>query len=95
MLRPHTLHEVLHSPSVAGSTTLLECARRADGAAAVIVASSKFIRENLSDSTNPGVWNSPVILGKIILKMNTYRFMLSYTYLPTFEFILYTDCIYC
>jgi acetyl-CoA acetyltransferase len=77
MLRPHTLHEVLNSPSVAGSTTLLECARRADGAAAVIVASSKFIQENLSDSPNSGVWNSPVILGNIIRKIKFYALYIS------------------
>mmetsp|Transcript_3473 Transcript_3473/g.3621 ORF Transcript_3473/g.3621 Transcript_3473/m.3621 type:complete len:365 (+) Transcript_3473:127-1221(+) len=61
--RPHTLHEVLHSPRVADSTNLLECARRADGAAAVIVASPEFIRENLSDNTKSSIWSSPVILG--------------------------------
>ncbi|SPR00028.1 unnamed protein product (mitochondrion) [Plasmodiophora brassicae] len=43
--RPHTLDDVLSSPQIAPSTTLLECARRADGAAALIVASSRFMEK--------------------------------------------------
>ena len=39
---PLTLDEVLQSRPVAPVTSLLECARRADGAAAIIVSSSKF-----------------------------------------------------
>jgi len=41
--RPRTLDEVLSAPSVAPVTGLLECARRADGGAAIIVASSTFM----------------------------------------------------
>lgn len=39
--KPYTLQEVLDSPPVAPVTNLLECARRADGAAAIILSSSK------------------------------------------------------
>ena len=39
---PLTLQEVLSAPSIAPCTSLLECARRADGGAAVLVASSQF-----------------------------------------------------
>ena len=41
---PHTLGQVLASPQIAPVTHLLECARRADGGAAVIVASAGFHR---------------------------------------------------
>lgn len=41
-----TLQEVLEAPLVAPVTSRLECARRADGAAALIVASTRFIKEN-------------------------------------------------
>lgn len=44
--RPHTLREVLDARSVAPVTTLLECARRADGGAAVIVCSTRFLAES-------------------------------------------------
>ena len=37
------VHQVLSAPSVAPVTGLLECARRADGGAAIIVASSTFM----------------------------------------------------
>lgn len=59
---PHSLNSVLQSPSIASVTTLLECARRADGAAAVIVASPQFIRDNLAASSD-NIWYSPIILG--------------------------------
>lgn len=41
--KPLTLSQVLSSPSIAPCTSLLECARRADGGAAILVASSRFI----------------------------------------------------
>ena len=41
--RPHTLEEVLSSREIAPVTSLLECARRADGGAAVILASRRFL----------------------------------------------------
>eukprot|EP00931_Biecheleriopsis_adriatica_P053891 TRINITY_DN31651_c0_g2_i1.p1 TRINITY_DN31651_c0_g2~~TRINITY_DN31651_c0_g2_i1.p1 ORF type:complete len:406 (+),score=67.04 TRINITY_DN31651_c0_g2_i1:68-1285(+) len=40
--QPHTLEDVLGSRNIAPATNLLECARRADGGAAVIVASSRL-----------------------------------------------------
>ena len=52
----HTLADVLHSKPVASVTTLLECARRADGGAAVIVASSNFVKKH-------GLKPGPVIVG--------------------------------
>ena len=44
---PHTLAQILAAPSVAPATGLLECARRADGGAAIIVASSDFMDTRL------------------------------------------------
>lgn len=41
--QPRSFETVLSSPVVAPSTTVLECARRADGGAAVILASSQFM----------------------------------------------------
>jgi acetyl-CoA acetyltransferase len=43
---PHTLKKVLEAPQVASATSLLECARRADGAAAVVLASEQFLRRH-------------------------------------------------
>ncbi|CAJ1420588.1 unnamed protein product [Effrenium voratum] len=45
--RPHSLEDVLSSRSIAPATNLLECARRADGGAAIIVASSSFMDHHL------------------------------------------------
>eukprot|EP00434_Breviolum_minutum_P025487 symbB.v1.2.022520.t2/scaffold2003.1/size92810/7 len=45
--KAHTLEEVLTSRSIAPATNLLECARRADGGAAIIVASSSFMDDYL------------------------------------------------
>ena len=42
---PHTLEDVLGAPQVAPSIGLLECARRADGGAAIIVASARFLEQ--------------------------------------------------
>lgn len=44
---PRTLEEVLNSRKIAPATNLLECARRADGGAAIIVANSAFMDEHL------------------------------------------------
>jgi len=61
--RPHTLEEVLAAPPIAPSVGLLECARRADGGAAIIVASSRFLeRRGLSRRGNGGS-GDVVILG--------------------------------
>ncbi|KAJ3293696.1 hypothetical protein HK104_004247 [Borealophlyctis nickersoniae] len=47
---PHTVPTILSSPHVAPVTTILECARRADGAAALLVASSSFLaRKGISE----------------------------------------------
>jgi len=47
--KARTLDEVLTSPRIGKVTNLLECARRADGGAAIIVASSAFLqRKGLS-----------------------------------------------
>ncbi len=52
--KPHTLAEVLAAPPVAPVTSLLECARRSDGGAAVLVASSRFIaKHGLEDRLAP------------------------------------------
>jgi acetyl-CoA acetyltransferase len=55
---PRTLEDVLNSPPVGNVTNLLECARRADGGAAVVIASSRFMRRYGMDSKL-----APVILG--------------------------------
>ena len=60
--KPHTLHKVLQSTPVASVTSQLECARRADGAAAVILASPQFIRDNFS-SNSESLLRAPMILG--------------------------------
>ncbi|KAH6576237.1 hypothetical protein BASA60_004605 [Batrachochytrium salamandrivorans] len=47
--KPRTIRDVMESTVVAPVTNALECARRADGGAAVLVASSKFLeRKGLS-----------------------------------------------
>ncbi|CAK9043159.1 Uncharacterized protein MTH_793 [Durusdinium trenchii] len=43
--KAHSLEDVLRSRKIAPATNLLECARRADGGAAIIVASSNFMDE--------------------------------------------------
>ena len=43
---PHTLEKVLASPAIAPHTNLLECARRADGGAALVVASKRFLEQH-------------------------------------------------
>ena len=60
---PHTLESVLTAPEIAPSVGLLECARRADGGAAIIVCSSRFLAErNLTTRGNGGT-GDVVILG--------------------------------
>eukprot|EP01065_Artemidia_motanka_P046147 TRINITY_DN6926_c3_g1_i1.p1 TRINITY_DN6926_c3_g1~~TRINITY_DN6926_c3_g1_i1.p1 ORF type:complete len:427 (+),score=56.74 TRINITY_DN6926_c3_g1_i1:56-1282(+) len=55
---PHTLQQVLDSPPVGKVTTRLECARRADGGGALIVASSRFLERH-----NIPHWRSaPVVM---------------------------------
>ena len=56
--RPYSLEEVLSSRPIAPATNLLETARRADGAACVIVASSRFMETN-----GIGRGRAPAILG--------------------------------
>ena len=55
---PYSLDQVLSSPQVCKVTGLLECARRADGAAVVLIASSKFIHDH-----NLDISYCPKILG--------------------------------
>lgn len=45
--QPRTLEDVLAAPPVAPVTGLLECARRSDGGAAIIVSSSDYMDERL------------------------------------------------
>ena len=52
------LNKVLSSQKVGSATSLMECARRADGAAAVLIASSEFIDKYL-----PLYLTAPAILG--------------------------------
>lgn len=56
--RPRTLDEVLTSGDVAPNLSRLECARRADGAAAVVVCSSGFLNR-----LGLGCEGRPVVLG--------------------------------
>ena len=51
----HTLEQVLSSPKIAPVTSLLECARRADGGAAVVVSSSAFMQRHGLLESHPGV----------------------------------------
>ena len=61
--KTHTLESVLQAPTIAPSVGLLECARRADGGAAIIVCSSRFLeRRNLARNGNGGS-GDVVILG--------------------------------
>ncbi|KAI8902707.1 hypothetical protein BC833DRAFT_613828 [Globomyces pollinis-pini] len=49
---PRTVDDVLNAPHVAPVTSVLECARRADGGAAILVASSRFLeRKGLPKDT--------------------------------------------
>lgn len=52
----HTLDDVLSSKPIGKVTNLLECARRADGGAAIIVASSSFVEKH-------GLRTGPSIIG--------------------------------
>lgn len=44
--KPLSLQDVLTSKPIGDVTNLLECARRADGAAAILIASPKFVRDH-------------------------------------------------
>lgn len=66
---PHTLEGVLTSKPIAPATTLLECARRADGGAAIIVASSAFMDQHLGhDSTSSRDGTANTALGPVAAK---------------------------
>lgn len=63
--KPHDLERVLTAPQIGNVTNLLECARRADGGAAIIVASSRFIRDQTGSSSSYRLneyHNAPVII---------------------------------
>ena len=55
---PYTLKQVLDARPIGQVTGLLECARRADGGATILVASSRFIAKH---GLNKRL--SPIILG--------------------------------
>ncbi len=55
---PYTLQQVLGARPIGKVTGLLECARRADGGAAILVASSRFVEKH---GLNKRL--SPIILG--------------------------------
>lgn len=60
---PHSLDDVLNSKPIAPVTNLLECARRADGGAAVIVASKACIDSRRSSSgLGPVAKNGGIVL---------------------------------
>lgn len=65
--RPLTLEEVLSAKPVGPMTGLLECARRADGGASLIVASSEYLKHRVAKGTNARLerryQNSPMVLG--------------------------------
>ena len=60
---PHSLAAVLGAQRVASATGLLECARRADGAAAVLLASEAFLRQHRGSFAPHALDNMPVVLG--------------------------------
>jgi acetyl-CoA acetyltransferase len=53
-----SLEEVMKSPAITNNISLLECARRADGAACLILASNRFLQRK-------GLWREglPVVIG--------------------------------
>ncbi|CAJ1359025.1 unnamed protein product, partial [Effrenium voratum] len=59
--RPHSLEDVLSSRSIAPATNLLECARRADGGAAIIVASSSFMDHHLGHDVVSSKVTEPLV----------------------------------
>lgn len=60
---PHSLEDVLNSKQIAPVTNLLECARRADGGAAIILASSSF----LESTSRSGLGSLARIGGAVVL----------------------------
>ncbi len=67
--KPYTLSDVLNAKHVAPVTSLYECARRVDGAAAILVASSELIFEIASRRRKEGLQRLiyPTILGGIYI----------------------------
>ena len=57
---PHSLEKVLSATPIASSTTLLECARKADGGGAIIVASDEFIQNHNLGATKA---QAPAVVG--------------------------------
>jgi acetyl-CoA acetyltransferase len=65
--KPLTLEDVLNSKQVGPATNVLECARRADGGAALIVANADYLRSKVSKRgasvrLESRVQNSPLVL---------------------------------
>ena len=65
--RSYTLDAVLSAPSVATVTGRLECARRADGAAALVVTSSTFMNERMSSNVTPALGPMATAGGVVVL----------------------------
>mmetsp|Transcript_12384 Transcript_12384/g.24082 ORF Transcript_12384/g.24082 Transcript_12384/m.24082 type:complete len:409 (+) Transcript_12384:159-1385(+) len=62
--RRYSLQEVLDSPQITPQLNLLECARRMDGAGAVIVASSRFLeKRGLLNKGNHGRGDAVILSG--------------------------------
>jgi acetyl-CoA acetyltransferase len=51
--KPLTLEEVLNSPKIGKVTNLLECARRADGAACIILSNASWYKRHLGANGKP------------------------------------------
>ena len=58
---PYSLSDALSSKPIASVTSLLECARRADGAAVILVASDEFIAKHSSLFSNKKPF--PAVIG--------------------------------
>mmetsp|Transcript_24429 Transcript_24429/g.36250 ORF Transcript_24429/g.36250 Transcript_24429/m.36250 type:complete len:409 (-) Transcript_24429:186-1412(-) len=64
---PHTLNQVLNAQSVAPCTSILECARRADGAAAIVVTSDELAMEMHELKKGPNNNKSRYIHGGVVI----------------------------
>lgn len=63
--RSHSLEDVLNAPQIAKHVGLLECARRADGGAAVVVCNSRFLeRKKLARRGNGGTGDGTYVVKK-------------------------------
>lgn len=60
--KPYTLEEVLQARPIAPVTNLPECARRADGAVALVLARDDYYRAHVA-SASPGETSRPYVIG--------------------------------